>query len=106
MMAHMNRREYEELRRWGQSLRQEEREEMRAAGQAIRLLCGEVDRLEFELSAARAALAAQPPEAESAEVDDTVSDEPDLMDASLRSRLQRRLSTLHRGSTSPDPEAQ
>jgi hypothetical protein len=105
MMAPMNRREYEELRRWGQSLRQEEREEMRAAGQAIRLLCGEVDRLEFELSAARAALAAQP-EPESAEVDDNLSDEPDLIDASLRSRLQRRLSTLHRGNASPDPEAQ
>jgi hypothetical protein len=92
----VNRREYEELRRWGQSLRREEREEMRAAGQAIRLLCGEVDRLEFELSAARAALAAQPLDPEPAEADDTVSDEPDLMDASLRSRLQRRLSTLHR----------
>jgi hypothetical protein len=95
MIAPMNRREYEELRRWGQSLRGEEREEMRAAGQAIRLLCGEVDRLEFELSAARAALAAQP-EPEAAEVDDTLSDEPDLMDASLRSRLQRRLAGLHR----------
>jgi hypothetical protein len=92
----VNRREYEELRRWGQSLRREEGEEMRAAGQAIRLLCGEVDRLEFELSAARAALAAQPPDAEPAEVDDTLSDEPDLMDASLRSRLQRRLAALHR----------
>ena len=95
MMAPMNRREYEELRRWAQSLRNEEREDMRAAGQAIRLLCGEVDRLEFELSAARAALAAQP-EPEPAEVDDTLSDEPDLMDASLRSRLQRRLAGLHR----------
>jgi hypothetical protein len=92
----VNRREYEELRRWGQSLRREEGEEMRAAGQAIRLLCGEVDRLEFELSAARAALAAAPPDAEPAEVDDTVSDEPDLMDESLRSRLQRRLAALHR----------
>jgi hypothetical protein len=91
----VNRREYEELRRWGQSLRRKEGEEMRAAGQAIRLLCGEVDRLEFELSAARAALAAEP-EPEAAEVEHTVSDDPDLMDASLRSRLQRRLSTLHR----------
>ena len=92
----MNRREYEELRRWGQSLRREEGEEMRAAGQAIRLLCGEVDRLEFELSAARRALSAQPSEPEPGEVDDTLSDETVLMDASLRSRLQRRLAGLHR----------
>jgi hypothetical protein len=104
MIAAMNRREFEELRRWGQSLRGDEREELRAAGQGIRLLCGEIDRLEFELSAALKELAAsQEPEPE---VDDTLSDEPDLMDASLRSRLQRRLSTLHRGSASPDAEAQ
>ena len=101
----MNRREYDELRRWAESLRHDEREELRAAGQAIRLLCGDVDRLEFELSAARRELAAASQEAEP-EVDDTLSDEPDLMDASLRSRLQRRLSSLHRGSASPDPEAQ
>jgi hypothetical protein len=92
----VNKREYEELRRWGRSLRREEREEMRAAGQAIGLLCGEVDRLEFELTAARAELAAQPSETEPAEVDDTLSDETQLIDASLRSRLQRRLAGLHR----------
>jgi hypothetical protein len=91
----VNRREFEELRRWGQSLRGDEREELRAAGQGIRLLCGEVDRLEFELSRTRRELAAQAPDPES-EADDTLSDEPDLMDASLRARLQRRLATLHR----------
>jgi hypothetical protein len=90
----VNKREFEELRRWGQALRYDEREELRAAGQGIRLLCGEVDRLEFELSAARAELAAQ--SAEPAEVEDTQSDETVLMDASLRSRLQRRLGALHR----------
>ena len=92
----VNRRQFEEIQRWGDALRRDEREDMRAAGEAIRLLCGEVDRLEFELSAARAALSAQPAEPELAEVDDTLSDETVLMDASLRSRLQRRLAGLHR----------
>ena len=37
------------LRRWGEGLRLDEREEFRAAGKAISLLCDEVDRLELEL---------------------------------------------------------
>jgi len=93
MMAPVNRRQFDEVRRWGDALRQDEREEMRAAGEAIRLLCEEIERIGRELSAARATLA-EAEEAEAAEVDDTLSDEPDVMDASLRSRLQRRLAAL------------
>ena len=89
----MNRRQFDEVRRWGDALRQDEREEMRAAGEAIRLLCDEIERIGRELSAARAELAAEA-DAELAEVDDTLSDEPDLVDASLRTRLQRRLAAL------------
>jgi hypothetical protein len=100
----MNRRQFEELRRWGRALRRDEREELQAAGEAIRLLCGEVDRLERELSAAL--LAITQPEDELADpAEDTLSDEPELIESSLRGRLQRRLAGLHRGSASPDPEA-
>ena len=89
----MNRRQFEEIRRWGDKLRSDEREEMRAAGEAIRLLSEEIERIGRELVAARKA--AEPVESEPAEVDDTVSDE-EPMDSSLRTRLQRRLATLHR----------
>jgi hypothetical protein len=89
----MNRRQFDEVRRWGDALRNDEREEMRAAGEAIRLLCDEIERIGRELSAARAAAA----EAEAAEVDDTLSDEPEMIEASLRDRLRSRLPALHRG---------
>ena len=87
----MNRRQFEEIRRWGDKLRSDEREEMRAAGEAIRLLSEEIERIGRELVAARKA--AEP--VEPAEVEDTLSDE-EPMDSSLRTRLQRRLATLHR----------
>ena len=87
----MNRRQFDEVRRWGDALRNDEREEMRAAGEAIRLLCDEIERIGRELSAARAAAA------EAAEVDDTLSDEPEMIEASLRDRLRSRLPALHRG---------
>ena len=91
----MNRRQFEEVRRWGEALRKDEREEMRAAGEAISLLCAEIERCARDLSVARAA-AAESPDSELAEVDDTLSDEPELFEDSLRGRLQRRLAALHR----------
>ena len=94
MIAPVNRREFDEIRRWGDALRKDEREDVRAAGEAIRLLSAEVERIGRELSAARAAIAES--EAAPAEVEDTMSDEPEPIDASLRTRLQRRLATLHR----------
>jgi hypothetical protein len=89
----MNRRQFDEVRRWGDALRRDEREDMRAAGEAIRLLCDEIERIGRELSAARAAAA----EAEAAEVEDTLSDEPEMIETSLRDRLRSRLPVLHRG---------
>jgi hypothetical protein len=97
MIALVNRLQFEEVRRWGEGLRRDEREDMRAAGEAIRLLCAEIERIGRELSAARAAMAAaESSDSEPDEVDDTLSDEPGLFEASLRSRLQRRLAALHR----------
>ena len=75
MIALVNRREFEEVRRWGEALRRDEREDMRAAGEAIRLLCAEIERIGRELSAARAAMAAESSDSEPDEVDDTLSDE-------------------------------
>ena len=96
MMAPVDRRQFEEVRSWGEALRRDEREDVRAAGEAIRLLCAEIERIGRDLSAARAAVAAESSESEPAEADDTLSDEPELFEASLRTRLQRRLTALHR----------
>jgi hypothetical protein len=96
MIPLVNRRQFDEVRRWGDALRRDEREDMRAAGEAIRLLSAEIERIGRELSAARAAMAAESSDSDSDEFDDTVSDEPNLFEASLRSRLQRRLAALHR----------
>jgi hypothetical protein len=90
----MNRRQFDELRRWGDALRRDEREEVRAAGEAIHLLCAEIERIGRELLAARAAT--ESPDSEPADVDDTLSDEPDLIEGSLRERLRGRLGALHR----------
>jgi hypothetical protein len=94
MMTPVNRRQFEEVRRWGEALRRDEREDMRAAGEAIRLLCAEIERIGRELSAARAAAAAESADSEPAEADDTLSDEPELFEASLRARVSRRLAAL------------
>jgi predicted phage tail protein len=96
MIPLVNRRQFDEVRRWGDALRRDEREDMHAAGEAIRLLCAEIERIGRELSAARAAIAAESSDSEPDEFDDTVSDEANLFEASLRSRLQRRLAALHR----------
>jgi predicted phage tail protein len=96
MIAPVDRRQFEEVRSWGEALRRDEREDVRAAGEAIRLLCAEIERIGRDLSAARAALAAEPSDPEPDKVDDTLSDEPELFEASLRTRLQRRLAALHR----------
>ena len=45
----MDEEQFAALRRWGEGLRSDAREEVRAAGRAIVLLCDEVDRLEMEL---------------------------------------------------------
>ena len=99
MIPPMNRAQFEELRRWGNALRRDEREELRAAGEGIRRLCLEVDRLERELEAALAANAEpvdEPIEEHVDAHDDTLSDEPELIEASLRHRLQRRIGLQHR----------
>jgi hypothetical protein len=45
----VNEDEFESLRRWGESLGDDPRPEVRAAGKAIHLLAREVDRLQVEL---------------------------------------------------------
>jgi hypothetical protein len=90
----VNRGEFEEVRRWGKSLRRSEADELHAAGEAIVLLCREVDRLEAELARAQTPLVAPDlvPEEELG-VEDT---QEDVVEATLRGRLRTRIATLHR----------
>jgi len=91
----MNEEHLAALRKWGEGLRLDGRDEVRAAGKAIVLLCEEVERLEIALWNAQAAAVSsdvsssmradeQPPEGEEAEPDATTA---------LRSRLRRLLGT-------------
>jgi hypothetical protein len=64
------------LRRWGEGLTRDQRDEVRAAGRAILLLSEEVERLHVDLWHARAAGASnvQQPEEEEADVRNALRD--------------------------------
>jgi hypothetical protein len=83
----MNRHQFDEVRRWGDALRRDEREDMRAAGEAIRRLCLEVDRLERELAAAQAV----PDETGALDAGEAEDVGPEVIEESLRDRLRGRL---------------
>ena len=74
----------ETLRRWGQGLETDERDEIRSAGRAIILLIEEIERLHIDLWHARAGDEALP-DAEPADVDI-----PTSLVTSLRARLARK----------------
>lgn len=60
----MNEDEFDSLRRWGEALVDDPRDEVRAAGKAILLLAAEIERLQLELWHARLGIptAGAPPE--------------------------------------------
>jgi len=86
--------ELEELRQWGQGLREAESEESAAAGRAILLLLEELERLQLQLR-----LTGGRPEPEDRAADDEADDDAPVP-STLHHRLQR---VLGRGSA-PDPE--
>jgi hypothetical protein len=91
-MEHLDEEKIELLRRWGEGLQRDEREEIRAAGRAILLLIEEIDQLHVELWNERTAgRAVAPPEDELAE------SMPDVA-SSLRVRLRQ----LRRRRSEPD----
>jgi hypothetical protein len=90
----MNEEHLAALRKWGEGLRLDGRDEVRAAGKAIVLLCEEVERLEIALWSAQAAT---PPSEvwQSSHADEQPAEEeadPDATTA-LRTRLRRLLGT-------------
>ena len=85
-MERLDEEKIELLRRWGEGLEQDEREETRAAGRAILLLVEEIDRLHVDLWNERTSGQPAPGEAVEGELDG--SGPPDV-ESSLRARLKR-----------------
>ena len=87
----MDEDKLETLRRWGAGLRNDGREEVRAAGRAILMLVDEVDRLRLELADAREHVTAFEHEARTAEREARVEGDFRLgLDESRAARLWRR----------------
>jgi hypothetical protein len=63
----------ETLRAWGEGLRDDQREEVRAAGRAITMLVEEIERLNIDLWHARTDSRQLAPEPEAAERDETAA---------------------------------
>jgi hypothetical protein len=91
-MEHLDEEKIELLRRWGEGLQRDEREEIRAAGRAILLLIEEIDQLHVELWNERTAVRAV-----AASEDELLETVPDVA-SSLRARLRQ----LRRRRPEPD----
>jgi hypothetical protein len=92
----MEEEQFEAVRRWGEGLQQDAREEVSAAGKAIVLLCAEIDRLERELWSIKTATAADS-SSEEGEPDLAAADEdePPAVEATLRERLKNAMGGLY-----------
>ena len=88
---HVDEDKLETLKRWGAGLRNDGREEIRAAGRAILMLADEVDRLRLELANAREHVRAFEHEVRTAEGEARVEGDFRLgLDESRAARLWRR----------------
>ena len=85
-MERLDEEKIELLRRWGEGLEHDEREETRAAGRAILLLVEEIDRLHVDLWNERSS--GQPTVTEAVEGELEAPAPPDV-ESSLRARLRR-----------------
>ena len=103
-MERLDEEKIELLRRWGEGLDQDEREEMRAAGRAILLLIEEIDRLHVDLwnERTRAAPAASPFEAAEGGLETPAPD----VESSLRARLRRLGRRKSEESSGLEPEGE
>jgi hypothetical protein len=79
------------LRRWGEGLTVDDREEVRAAGRAILMLSDEIERLYIDLWHARDAPPQEPDEIAEPASESAPEEAPE---ASLGSTLRRRIAAL------------
>ena len=103
-MEHLDEEKIELLRRWGEGLDQDEREEMRAAGRAILLLIEEIDRLHVDLWNVRTS--ASPAEAPFDAVEDEFEAPAPDVESSLRARLRRLGRRKSEESSGLEPEGE
>jgi hypothetical protein len=82
VVARLDEERIDMLRRWGEGLARDDRDEVRAAGRAIQLLIEEIEHLHVDLWNERAQRSAEPPR-EAEEVA-----EPEVQ-SSLRARLSQ-----------------
>jgi hypothetical protein len=99
----LDEQKLEILRGWGQGLAGDARDEVRAAGKAIVLLIGEIERLHIELWHARDT-PEQVEESTEEHVDEQVDDDPVLVEKlehTLQARMRTAISrvTPHRGAS-------
>lgn len=92
----MNEEEFDSLRRWGESLGDDPRPEVRAAGKAIHLLAREVERLQVELWHSRMGIAPGDANSEPAVDEATVAPEAETaLEAELQSTFSRVAKRFH-----------
>ena len=103
-MERLDEEKIELLRRWGEGLDQDEREEMRAAGRAILLLIEEVDRLHVDLWNVRTSASPAGAPFDAAE-DELEASAPDV-ESSLRARLRRLGRRKTEESSGLEPEGE
>lgn len=103
-MERLDEEKIELLRRWGEGLDLDEREEMRAAGRAILLLIEEIDRLHVDLWSERTSgqPAATPFEAVEGDLEVPAPD----VESSLRARLRRLGRRKTEESSGLEPEGE
>ena len=103
-MERLDEEKIELLRRWGEGLDQDEREEMRAAGRAILLLIEEIDRLHVDLWNERTGAQAAPVpfEAVEGELEAPARD----IESSLGARLRRLGRKKTEESSGLEPEGE
>ena len=90
----MDEEQFELVRRWGEGLQGDPRDEVSAAGKAIVLLCAEVDRLERELWNVKTAAAAEP--SGDGDAPETLTDLRDeAVETTLRERLRHAVGGLY-----------
>ena len=85
MTDRLNEEKLTTLRRWGEGLTRDERDEVRAAGRAILLLSEEIERLHVDLWHAREGSGSEPDAAEA------MGSPPETPEPDVRSALRDRL---------------
>ena len=85
-MEHLDQERIEQLRRWGEGLAEDGREELRAAGRAISILIEEIKRLQLELQQERSTGRAILP----------IESEGNAVETDLQTSLRTRLAQLRR----------